>query len=215
MHPTLEKISDYKIIPAAVGLDRPETVLPLCDALAAGGLPVLEITLRMEGGLEALRLAVAEKPDMLIGAGTVITAEQAEAVIRAGARYVVSPGLDPSLVRLCQDAGLPMLPGVVTPSEVQAGIGLGLDAVKFFPASLMGGAQMIKTLGGPFPAMKFVPTGGVDFASLPEYLKLGNVLACGGTWMFGRGRIQGGNFEEVTRAARETVDFVTGFQASA
>jgi len=192
----------------AVGLDRPQTILPLCDALTAGGLPVLEVTLRTAEGLEALRLAARERPDMLIGAGTVLTPRQAEQAIEAGARYLVSPGLDPVLVRMSLDAGLPALPGVVTPTEVQAALGLGLEAVKFFPASLMGGAQTIAAMKGPFPSVKFVPTGGVNFAALESYLRLKNLLACGGTWMFGSGRIQDGHFDSVTKAARETMNLV-------
>jgi len=191
-----------------VGFDRPETVLPLCDALTAGGLPVLEITLRSAEGIEATRLAAAERPDMLVGVGTVLTLQQAEQVIEAGARYLVSPGLDPELVRMGLDAGLPVLPGVVTPTEVQTAMGLGLEAVKFFPASIMGGVKALSALRGPFPNMKFVPTGGVNYDNLEVYLQLENVLACGGTWMFGRGPIQAGNFEAVTLAAKETMDLV-------
>lgn len=213
MHATLEALGNYRIVPALAGLDSPEMVLPLCDALAAGGLPVLEITLRTAGGMEALRLAAAERPDILVGAGTVLTSEQAEQAIAAGARYLVSPGLDPVLVRMASDAGLPILPGVVTPTEVQAALGLGLEAVKFFPASVMGGPQMLKALRGPFPAMKFVPTGGVNMDNLEAYLHLDNVLACGGTWMFGRGRVQTSDLEAVSQAARETMDFVAAFQA--
>ena len=156
MHVVLEEIGKYRIIPVAVGLDRPETVLPLCDALAAGGLPVLEITLRTAEGAQALQLAIAERPDMLIGAGTVLTAGQAEQAIKAGARYLVSPGLDRELVRISQEAGVPILPGVVTPTEVQAALGLGLEAVKFFPASLMGGAKTISFMR-PFPSVNSYP----------------------------------------------------------
>lgn len=210
MHAILDAIGKYRVVPVAVGFDRPETVLPLCDALAAGGLPVLEITLRTPEGVEALRLAASERPDMLVGAGTVLTAGQAEQAIKAGARYLVSPGLDPTLVHISQESGLPILPGVVTPTEVQAALGLGLEAVKFFPASLMGGAKTVSFMKGPFPSMKFVPTGGVDLASLEPYLRLSNILACGGTWMFGRGNIQAGDFEPVTKSARETMDFVAG-----
>ncbi len=208
MNKTLEAIGKYRIIPVAVGLDRPQTILPLCDALTAGGLPVLEVTLRTAEGVEALRLAARERPDMLIGAGTVLTPGQAEQAIKAGARYLVSPGLDPMLVRISQEAGLPALPGVVTPTEVQTALGLGLEAVKFFPASIMGDAQAIASMKGPFPAMKFVPTGGVNFDSLETYLRLSNILACGGTWMFGRGRIQDGHFDSITKAARETMNLV-------
>ena len=208
MHTILETIGKYRIVPAVAGLECPEMVLPLCDALASGGLPVLEITLRTTEALEALRIAVAECPEMLIGAGTVLTLGQAEQAIEAGARYLVSPGLDAGLVRMSHEAGVPILPGVVTPTEVQAAVGLGLDAVKFFPASLMGGTKMISALRGPFPAMKFVPTGGVDLSNLEAYLQLSNTLACGGTWMFGRGRVGHGNLESVTQTVRTTMDLV-------
>lgn len=208
MHTILETIGRYRIVPAVAGLDRPEMVLPLCDALVSGGLPVLEITLRTAEAMEALRIAVAERPEMLIGAGTVLTYGQAELAVEAGARYLVSPGLDRELVRLSQEAGIPILPGVVTPTEVQAALKLGLEAVKFFPASLMGGAKTISALRGPFPAMKFVPTGGVDLTNLETYLRLGSTLACGGTWMFGRGRVGDGNLEFVAQAVRETMDIV-------
>lgn len=213
MHATLEALGKYRIVPALAGLDSPEMVLPLCDALASGGLPVLEITLRMAGGMEALRLAAAERPNVLVGAGTVLTAAQAGQAIEAGARYLVSPGLDPVLVRMGLDAGLAVLPGVVTPTEVQAALGLGLEAVKFFPASVMGGPQMLAALRGPFPGMKFVPTGGVNMNNLETYLRLGNVLACGGTWMFGRGKIQPDGFEAIAAAVRETMEFIAAFQS--
>ena len=210
MHAILETMGKYRIVPALAGLDRPETVVSLCDALASGGLPVLEITLRTEEAVEALRIAVAERPNMLIGAGTVLTYGQAELAIEAGARYLVSPGLDRELVRLSQEAGIPILPGVVTPTEVQAALLLGLDAVKFVPAALMGGTKMMSALRGPFSSMKFVPTGGVDLSNLEAYLRLSNTLACGGTWMFGRGRIGDGNLESVTQTVRETMDLVAG-----
>ncbi|HOC69698.1 MAG TPA: bifunctional 4-hydroxy-2-oxoglutarate aldolase/2-dehydro-3-deoxy-phosphogluconate aldolase [Candidatus Hydrogenedentes bacterium] len=209
MHETLEALGRYRILPAAVGFDGPETVLPLCDALIAGGMPVLEITLRAAGGMEAIRLATSERPGVLVGAGTVLTPKQAEQALAAGARYLVSPGLDPDLVRISQNAGIPILPGVATPTEVQTAIKLGLEAVKFFPASILGGAKAIAALNGPFPGMKFVPTGGVNLETLEPYLLMKTILACGGTWMFGRGLITNGNFDAITWAAQTTMDLVT------
>lgn len=212
MHEVLQRIGEYKILPVLVGVEDLSTVLPICDALSAGGLPLLEITLRARLGAEALRLAAAERPGMLLGAGTVLTLDQADCALNAGACFLVSPGLDPALVRFSREAGIPFTPGVCTPTEVQTALGMGVEAAKFFPATTMGGAETLKFMAGPFPSMKFVVTGGISPANLKPYLALPNLLACGGTWMFGPELVRNPNYEEITRRVRDTVAIVVRYR---
>lgn len=214
MNPVLETIGRYRIIPVVVALDRVSTILPLCDALTEGGLPVVEITMRTPDGEEAIRLVTKERPDMIVGAGTVLTLEQARRALNAGAHFLVSPGLDPVLVRFSADTGVPITPGACTPSEVQTALGLGVEVAKFFPATTMGGAGTLKFMHGPYPAMKFIPTGGISRDNMGQYLTLPNVLACGGTWMFGQERIEKPDFARITQLTRETMAAAAGCPAA-
>jgi 2-dehydro-3-deoxyphosphogluconate aldolase/(4S)-4-hydroxy-2-oxoglutarate aldolase len=205
MHEVLEKIGDYRVVPIIAGLEDLSVLLSICDTLAEGGLPLIEITLRTAVGMEGLRLAARERPGMLVGAGTVLTIEQAECAVEAGAHFLVSPGLDPELVRFSNAAGIPITPGACTPTEVQTAMGLGVEAAKFFPAPTMGGTETLRFMAGPFPSVKFVPTGGLGPANLEQYFALPNVLACGGSWVFGRGNINRPNHDEIGERVRATV----------
>ena len=178
---TLTQLTQHRLVPVVVLQDAADASL-LADALDTGGLPVAEITLRTAAAAEAIRI-VADRGDVLVGAGTVLTAAQVDQAVAAGARYVVSPGTRRAVVERCAEHGVPALPGAVTATEVQAALELGLDTVKFFPAGTSGGAAAIKALAAPFGDMRFVPTGGIGPANLADYLAVPTVAAVGGSWM--------------------------------
>ena len=190
------------VIPVIV-LDDARQAVPLAQACQAGGLEVLEITLRTPAGLESLRRIAAEVPGVCVGAGTVTTVGDVARVAAAGARFAVSPGFDRELVAAARDQGLPLLPGVMTPSEAMAAINEGLDFLKLFPAGAAGGPALLKALSGPFPTLRFCATGGIDARNAAEYLALPNVIAVGGSWITPASAIALGNWSEVTRLARE------------
>ncbi|MFE6968845.1 bifunctional 4-hydroxy-2-oxoglutarate aldolase/2-dehydro-3-deoxy-phosphogluconate aldolase [Isoptericola sp. NPDC057653] len=194
----------HRLVPVVV-VDGADEGARLADALVAGGLPVAEITLRTAGGIDAIRAVARTQPDVVVGAGTVTTVEQVDAVVDAGARYIVSPGLSAAVVRRAQDHGVPVLPGVATPSEIMAALDLGVDVVKLFPASVVGGPAAIKAFSAPFPGLRFVPTGGVGAANLGEYLGLAPVLAVGGSWMVEKSLVVAGDWAEITRRTAEAV----------
>jgi 2-dehydro-3-deoxyphosphogluconate aldolase / (4S)-4-hydroxy-2-oxoglutarate aldolase len=198
----------HRVLPVLV-LDDPGRAAQLGATLVEAGLPLAEVTLRTPAALAALE-RMAAVPGLLAGAGSVVSADQVDAVAEAGGRFVVSPGLDLSVVARCAALGLPCLPGVATPSELMTARAAGLDAVKLFPAHLLGGAAGVAALSGPFPAMRFVPTGGIDEHTLPSYLAQPAVLAVGGSWMAPRELVRIGAFEQIrarvveaTRLARE------------
>lgn len=193
-----------RLVPVVV-LDDAAHAAPLGDALAAGGLACAEITFRTSAAAAAIEV-LAQRPGFLVGAGTVVTIAQADQAITAGARFVVSPGLDPAIVTHCQERSIPVLPGIATASELQAAMRLGLDAVKFFPAEAMGGAKTVKALTGPFPAMRFVPTGGITPDNLAGYLTQRNVLAVGGSWMVTPDLIRAKNFATIAEDTRRAVE---------
>jgi len=188
-----------------VQADDPEVAIATTRALAAGGLTVIEVVLRTPAALECLAAICALDDDLVVGAGTVLSAAQASEVLERGAQFVVSPGLDEAVVGVAQDNDVPVFPGVMTPSEVMKARSLGLDTVKFFPASIAGGIPALKALGSVFGDLKFMPTGGVSAANLGEFLALDSVLACGGSWLTPKSDIAAGNYDEVTRLAREAV----------
>ena len=176
------KIGEVGIIPV-IKLNRVEDAIPLANALLAGGIPVAEVTFRTEAAAEGIALIRREIPQMLVGAGTVLTTDQANAAIQAGAQFVVSPGSNGKIIDKVWDSGVVMIPGVATPTEIEAAMGRGLSVVKFFPAEALGGVAMLKALAGPYPQMKFVPTGGISASNMKDYLQQKNVLAVGGSWM--------------------------------
>jgi 2-dehydro-3-deoxyphosphogluconate aldolase/(4S)-4-hydroxy-2-oxoglutarate aldolase len=200
----LETLAAHRLVPAVV-VDGAEQGARLADALVAGGLPVAEITLRTAGGLDAIRAVAANQPDVIVGAGTVTTASQVDDVVAAGARFIVSPGLSEAVVRRAQEHGIPVLPGVATPTEIMAALDLGVEVVKLFPASVVGGPSAIKAFAAPFPQLRFVPTGGVNADNLGDYLGLKPVLAVGGSWMVEKSLVTAGDWDEITRRTRDAV----------
>lgn len=206
----LKALSLRGIVPV-IKLKRPEDAVPLCTALAGGGLPVAEITFRTDAAEESIRRVHAEMPDMLLGAGTVLTREQVDRAKAAGATYIVSPGLNPNVVKHCQDVGIPVLPGCACPSDIERALELGLDTVKFFPAETLGGLAAIKAMSAPYGGVKFVPTGGIDEKKLPAYLAFEKILACGGSWMVNEKWVDAGDFAAVEQATRGAVDAMLGF----
>jgi 2-dehydro-3-deoxyphosphogluconate aldolase/(4S)-4-hydroxy-2-oxoglutarate aldolase len=177
---------------------------PLAEALKAGGLPCAEVTLRTDAAEEAIRI-MSQDPDMLVGAGTVLSENQAERAVAAGSGFIVTPGFSGKVVRACQDRSVPVIPGAVTATEIGTALDAGLRVVKFFPAATMGGLAALRALAGPFPMMRFVPTGGVTAGNMSEYLGLSCVLAVGGSWVVAADLLASGNYAEVTRRAGEAV----------
>ncbi|MCR5520378.1 MAG: bifunctional 4-hydroxy-2-oxoglutarate aldolase/2-dehydro-3-deoxy-phosphogluconate aldolase [Lachnospiraceae bacterium] len=210
MNEVLTKIGKIGIVPV-VALDKAEDALPLGKALMIGGIPCAEVTFRTAAAKEAISIMTSNFPDMLVGAGTVLTCKQVDEAVAAGAKFIVSPGLNPEVVKYCIDKGVPVTPGVATPSEVEQAIGLGLDVVKFFPAEAAGGLPMIKAMSAPYTSIKFMPTGGINRDNIATYLAFNKVLACGGSFMVDKKLIAAGRFDEVTRLSREAVDAVLGF----
>lgn len=207
MNEVLQQLNKIGIVPVVV-LDRVEDALPLAKALMAGGLPCAEVTFRTAAAEEAIRQISKAYPDMLVGAGTVLTTEQADRAIDAGAKFIVSPGLNPKVTKYVLDKGIPMTPGVCTPSEIEQALELGLDVVKFFPAEPAGGLPMIKALAGPYVGLKFMPTGGISAKNVRDYLKYDKIVACGGSWMVKGDLIKAGKFDEIEAMVREAADIV-------
>ncbi|MCL1863965.1 MAG: bifunctional 4-hydroxy-2-oxoglutarate aldolase/2-dehydro-3-deoxy-phosphogluconate aldolase [Defluviitaleaceae bacterium] len=204
MHPIFESLAKMKIVPVIV-INDVEKAVPLARALCEGGLPCAEVTFRTAAAADAIRAITKEFPDMLVGAGTVLTSAQVDEAIAAGAKFMVAPGLNPATVRHCNDRGVPMLPGICTPSEIEQGLSLGLEALKFFPAEAAGGANMLKALTAPYNKMKFMPTGGLTPSNIKDYLAIKSVFACGGSWMVKDELINNGDFAKITELTREAV----------
>ncbi len=202
-----ERLEELKVIPV-VKLDRAEDGVPLAKALIDGGIPAAEITFRTACARDAIEAIAKQFPDMFVGAGTVLNTEQADAAIRAGAKFIVSPGLDVSVVRFCQEKGVPVLPGCVTATEVQQAIALGLKTLKFFPAEQAGGLKTIKALSAPFPQIRWMPTGGISLKNLRDYLAFPKIIACGGSYLAKNSDIDAGNWEGITELCRQTVNLV-------
>jgi 2-dehydro-3-deoxyphosphogluconate aldolase/(4S)-4-hydroxy-2-oxoglutarate aldolase len=197
-----------RLVPVVV-LDDPALAGPLAEALVAGGLPCAEVTFRTPAA-EAALAALAADPRLLVGAGTVVRPEQVDRAVLAGARFVVSPGFSAAVVRRCRQAGVPVIPGVATASEVQAAGEADLAVLKFFPAEPLGGLPMLRALAAPFPGVRFVPTGGIGVAQLGAYLGDPRVLAVGGSWMVAPELLATGAWEEVTRRTAEAVALAGG-----
>jgi 2-dehydro-3-deoxyphosphogluconate aldolase/(4S)-4-hydroxy-2-oxoglutarate aldolase len=209
--PVLDRLGDLGVIPVVV-IEDPSQAAALGSALLLGGLPCAEVTLRTDTALESLR-ALAENPDLLVGAGTVLRPAQVEAALQAGARYIVSPGFSASVVSECQRSGVPVLPGVATATEIQAALEAGLDAVKFFPAEASGGLPALKALAAPFRGVRFVPTGGITADGLAAYLAEPSVLAVGGSWLVSANLLAAGDFAQITDLAAAAVRVVQGARA--
>lgn len=199
-----ELLAATPVVPL-VQADDPAVAVATSRALAAGGLQVAEVVFRTDRALECLQAVADDVPEMIAGAGTVLSAEQARAAIANGAKFIVSPGLDDGVVAVAKDHGVPVYPGTMTPSEVQHAFNLGLDTVKFFPASIAGGIPALKALASVFRTMKFMPTGGVSPGNLADFLAVPAVLACGGSWLTPGDAIAVGNYEKITQLATEAV----------
>lgn len=199
-----ELLAATPVVPL-VQADDPAVAVATSRALAAGGLQVAEVVFRTDRALECLQAVADDVPEMIAGAGTVLSAEQARAAIANGAKFIVSPGLDDGVVAVAKDHGVPVYPGTMTPSEVQHAFNLGLDTVKFFPASIAGGIPALKGLASVFRTMKFMPTGGVTPGNLADFLAVPAVLACGGSWLTPGDAIAVGNYEKITQLATEAV----------
>ncbi|WP_408071353.1 bifunctional 4-hydroxy-2-oxoglutarate aldolase/2-dehydro-3-deoxy-phosphogluconate aldolase [Butyrivibrio sp. JL13D10] len=207
-----EKLKKIGIIPVVV-LENAGDAAQLGKALMEGGLPAAEVTFRTEAAEESLRILSKELPDMLLGAGTVLTTEQADRAVEAGAKFIVAPGFNPTVVKHCLAKGYPIVPGVQTPSEMEQAMELGLDFVKFFPAEAAGGLNMIKAVAAPYTKLVFMPTGGINEQNVKDYLGFKKIVACGGTWMVKNSLIESGDFEkikELTKNAAKIVKEVRG-----
>lgn len=202
-----EKIHEIGILPV-IALDDAAQSVPLAKALAAGGIPAAEVTFRTTAGEEAIRRIAQEVPEVLVGAGTVLTCEQVDRAVNAGAKFIVSPGTNPKVVRHCLEKGVQPIPGVVTPTEIEAAMELGLEVLKFFPAEPSGGLSMIKALAAPYTQVKFIPTGGISAANVGEHLKYPKIVACGGSWMVKKDLVNAGKFDEIQALAAEAAAIV-------
>ncbi|MDR2568816.1 MAG: bifunctional 4-hydroxy-2-oxoglutarate aldolase/2-dehydro-3-deoxy-phosphogluconate aldolase [Oscillospiraceae bacterium] len=202
-----EKIANIKLIPV-IKLDHAEDAIPLAKALIEGGLPVMEITFRTDAAEESIRAVSKAYPDVLTGAGTVITLEQVKKAHSAGAKYIVTPGISRPVIEYCCLNNIPVYPGACTPTEIIQVMEFGLDVVKFFPAEQYGGLSTIKALSAPFPQIKFIPTGGISESNLKEYLTFQKILACGGSWMVKDDLIKAKNFKEIKNKTKEAVELI-------
>jgi 2-dehydro-3-deoxyphosphogluconate aldolase/(4S)-4-hydroxy-2-oxoglutarate aldolase len=199
-----ERIQQIGIIPV-VSIPRPEHALPLAEALLEGGLACAEITFRTTAAAEAIAQIRSRFPEVLLGAGTVLTIEQAETAISAGAEYIVSPGTNPAVVEHCLSKGVTIFPGVCTPTEIEMALAKGVDVLKFFPAEPMGGVKFLQAICAPYRNVRFIPTGGIDAKNIGQYLALPQVVACGGSWMVKPELIEVGDFTKVKGLAAEAV----------
>lgn len=206
----LEKVSEIGILPV-IAVPSPEAAVPLADALCTGGVPAIEVTYRNPWALDAVRAIRAAHPEMAIGVGTVLTEGQVPEAKAAGADFLVSPGFDPDIVRASLAAGMPIVPGVVNPSQVTAAVKMGLKTLKFFPAEQSGGIAALTLLHGPFPDVKFVPTGGLTLGNIGAYLDKPFVVACGGSYMAKTADIVAGNWAKITETCRACMDISLGF----
>ncbi len=211
MNPVLEKIGAIGIVPV-IKIDDAKLAVPLAKALVEGGLPVAEVTFRTDEAEEAIKLISKEVPEMLVGAGTVLTTAQVDRAVLAGAKFIVSPGLNPKVVQYCVDKGIPITPGTSNASDIEQALELGLEVVKFFPAGQLGGIATIKALAAPYTKVKFMPTGGVNAKTLNDYLSFPKVLACGGSWMVNADLINAGKFDEIRTMTAEAVRTMLGFE---
>ena len=208
MNAVSERISAIGVVPV-IKLNHPERdAAPLAKALCAGGVPVAEVTFRAAGAATAIKLMAEACPDMLVGAGTVLTTAQVDEALAAGAKFIVTPGLDADIVTYCQGKGVPIYPGCTTPTDYHTAYKLGLEVLKFFPAEQSGGLAKIKAMSAPFPMFKVMPTGGISLKNLAEYLKAPVICACGGSYMVTADLIDNNRWEEITELCKKSVEIV-------
>ena len=199
-----EQFREAVVVPVVV-LNDAKDALPLADALVEGGLPCAEVTFRTDAAEESIRLMAEKYPDMLVGAGTVLTIEQVDRAVKAGAKFIVSPGFDPEIVDYCLEKEIPVFPGCITPSEVAQAVKRDLKVVKFFPAEQFGGVATIKAMAAPYTMVKFMPTGGISAKNLKDYLSCDKILCCGGSWMVKGDLIKAGEFDKIRELTKEVV----------
>lgn len=202
----IQTLRQHRLVPVVV-LDSVQSAGPLAEALIGGGLPVAEVTLRTDAAEASIKV-MSKYEGLLVGAGTVLTVEQAKRAIGAGATFIVTPGTNPPVVKYCLEQGVPITPGVATPTDIDLAIGLGVEVLKFFPAEAYGGVKTLKALSAPYGGVKFIPTGGVSPENLRDYLALPSVLACGGSWMVERKLVNAGEFGKVKELVKEAVGMV-------
>ena len=207
----IEKLSLAGIVPVIKVEDAADAV-PLCKALSDGGLPVAEITFRSAAAEEAIRHVHQELPEVILGAGTVLTTEQVDRATAAGATYIVSPGLNPDVVKHCQKVGVPVVPGCANPSDIEIALSLGLNTVKFFPAEALGGLNLIKAMSAPYGNVRFLPTGGINEENLLEYLSFNKIVACGGSWMVDQKAIAAKDWKRIETLTRNAVTLMLGLE---
>ena len=208
----IKKITDTGVIPV-IKIDNVKDALPLAEALKNGGLCCAEITFRTDAAEESIRLIHEKYSEFFIAAGTVLTTEQADKAMAAGASFIVSPGLNPEVVKHCNAKGYPIIPGVCTPTEIEAAMSLGLTYLKFFPAEAAGGVKMIKAVSAPYTKVRFMPTGGISTKNLADYLGCKAVFACGGSWMVPSDLINEGRFDEIEKLTAEAVALLKEIRA--
>ena len=202
----LKRFEEIKIIPVVV-LESAEDAEPLGAALMEGGLPAAEVTFRTDAAEESIRIMAEHFPEMLVGAGTVLTTEQVDRAVAAGAKFIVSPGFDEEIVKYCLEKDIPVCPGIATPTELIQAVKLGLDHVKFFPAEQAGGLAMINAIGAAFPHVKFMPTGGINVTNISDYLSCPRVFCCGGSWMVKGDLIKEGRFDRIKELVEEASSY--------
>lgn len=207
MSTILEQLAGFGVVPVVV-LNDVKDAEPLAKALCDGGLPCAEVTFRTAAAEESIRKMTEKYPEMLVGAGTVLTTDQVDRAVAAGAKFIVSPGFDPEIVDYCLNKGIQVLPGCVTPSEVAQGVKRGLKVLKFFPAEQYGGVSTIKAMAAAYVGIKFMPTGGVSPQNLKDYLSCDKIYACGGSWMVKGDMIAAGEFDKITELTKEAVALV-------
>ena len=207
----LEKLSLAGLVPV-IAINDADDAVPLCKALADGGLPVAEITFRTAAAEESIRRVHEALPNVLLCAGTVLTTDQVDRAVNAGAAAIVSPGLNPTVVKYCIDKGIPVCPGTGNPSDIEVAISLGLDTVKFFPAEPLGGLKLLKAMAAPYTTMKFMPTGGINENNMLDYLAFARILCCGGTFMCPKDAIKNKEWDKITALTRDAVNKMLGFE---
>ena len=208
MNEVIQQFEKIGIIPVVV-IEDAKDAEPLGRALVEGGLPCAEVTFRTEAAEEAIKIMCEKFPDMLVGAGTVLTIEQVDRAVAAGAKFIVSPGINPKVVEYCVNKNIPITPGTCTPSNIETAIEYDLDVVKFFPAEASGGLRYIKAIAAPYTGMRFMPTGGINENNIREYLAYDRVIACGGSWMVKSELIKSGNFNKIMELTKEAVTIVS------
>ena len=208
MTEVLPRIGKIRLVPVVV-LEDAKNAEPLAEALIAGGLPCAEVTFRTAAAAESIK-RISKYTEICLGAGTVLSVDQAKLAVDSGATFIVSPGFNPNVVRYCVEQNIPIIPGICTPTEIEMGLEFGLHIFKFFPAEAYGGLKTLKAISAPYGMIKFIPTGGIDAKNVREYLSLKQVVACGGSWMVTKEMISNRKFNEVTTLAQEAVNLVKG-----